>query len=493
MIVTVALILSGIINYLGAKSDLDTQLAEQVAGVTARLKLNIPALLWNFDNAQIDNAIQAEMADHGISGILVKSTTEFVAGGIREESGQVSAATAKSVLVGNVQNVALNFVDKGQPKPVGTVEFAISTERYDRMLRNLILKSFVQVIVMNAVLVLTLSMAFRGLVFQPLERIGNALKEIASGEADLSKRLHVDQRDEIGDVAYWFNAFMAQLQKIVGEVVTSSSGLGKAEASMSVDINLCAQRTSEQNEIIASMAAAMQEMAVGIAHVSEQSESVSTLSTDSGALAKNGSAIVHNLLTEIEAIASSVKASSDTIGELGKESERISSVVNVIKDIADQTNLLALNAAIEAARAGDMGRGFAVVADEVRKLAERTSKSTGEITNIISIVQNGIHQSVGNMQAGVDAVQTGHQRAIEASKVMEQLEGASTTVVTSVKDISLAISEQTAASNEIAQRVEEIARLADESNGIMNNTSRSAQTVKQLVTSVSKVVSGFKV
>jgi methyl-accepting chemotaxis protein len=210
-------------------------------------------------------------------------------------------------------------------------------------------------------------------------------------------------------------------------------------------------------------------------------------------LARGGNTAVIDLLTEIRRISDSVNRSSETIEDLGKESAKINSVVSVIKDIADQTNLLALNAAIEAARAGETGRGFAVVADEVRKLAERTTKSTAEISSIIAVVQNGVRQSVESMHHGVSAVTTGLERADEAGTTIEKLEESSAKVVASVNDITLAISEQTSASTEIARRVESIAQLADESSVAMNSTAESARTVKQLVGVMQGVVSGFRV
>jgi methyl-accepting chemotaxis protein len=216
-------------------------------------------------------------------------------------------------------------------------------------------------------------------------------------------------------------------------------------------------------------------------------------SEQSGVLARSGSTAVTELIHEIRQISESVNHSSETIEELGKESEKISKVANVIKEIADQTNLLALNAAIEAARAGEQGRGFAVVADEVRKLAERTTHSTVEISGIIDVVQSGINEAVSGMHSGVAAVSNGSARADEAGNAIEELYTSSGKVVLSVNDIALAISEQSAASTEIAQRVEAIAQLAEESNVAMNRTAESSRTVKTLVENMYSLVSGFKV
>jgi methyl-accepting chemotaxis protein len=492
-IVTLVLIASGAINFYSEKSELDLRLQEQAAALETRLKLNIPTLLWNFDEKQIDKTLEAEMIERDITGILVKTKDTTVAGRLRNAEGQILAAAKESTLPGTVQKLTLEFIDAGVTKPVGIVEFSVSTARRDSALRNLIIKTVAQVVILNAILIFTLSVCLRTMVFRPLNRISDALQQIASGQADLTKRLAVGQRNEIGDVAYWFNTFVEQLQKIVGHVVECSHGLARAEESMSIGIEQSAQRANEQSEIISSMAAAMEQMTVGISHVSDQSSAVHHVSSQSGDLARGGSSAVKELVTDMQRISDSVNRSAETVENLGKESEKINSVVNVIKDIADQTNLLALNAAIEAARAGEAGRGFAVVADEVRKLAERTTKSTGEISTIIGVVQNGINQAVERMQSGVSAVTIGLTRADEAGKAIDKLDESSSQVVDSVNDIALAISEQSSASAEIARRVESIAQLADESNAAMHKTSESARTVKQLVAAMQSSVSGFTV
>jgi methyl-accepting chemotaxis protein len=492
-VVTLVLVGSGMLNFFSAKSDLDQQLREQAAALGTRLNLSVPALLWNFDERQIDKTLEAEMVGPDIVGILVKNKGAVVSGRVRNAGGKIEAAAKDATLPGNVQSSPLKFDDNGTVKDVGTLEFSISTARRDASLRDLVVKLTGQIVVLNVILVLTLSISLRTMVFRPLSRISAALQQIASGEADLTRRLEVGERNEIGEVAHWFNTFVGQLQKIVGQVIDSANGLAAAEMAMSQGIEQSARRASEQSEIISSMAAAMEEMTVGISHVSDQSAEVNRASEHGGELARGGSSAVNDLVVEMRNISDSVNRSSETIEALGKESEKISSVANVIKDIADQTNLLALNAAIEAARAGEAGRGFAVVADEVRKLAERTTKSTGEISGIINVVQKGIEDAVGRMHSGVSAVANGRARADEAGVTIEQLNASSGKVILAVSDIALAISEQSSASTEIARRVESIAQLAEESNQAMNGTAESARSVKVLVADMQGVVAGFKV
>ncbi len=387
-IVTVVLIASGALNYFSAKSDLDQRLQEQSTALSTRLKLSVPALLWNFDEKQIDKTLEAEMVEADILGILVRTKDSVASGRLRTADGKIQPAAKDAKLPEPFQRFALEFIDNGTSKTVGQIEFSVSTERRDAALQSLIVKLAMQIIVLNILLVVTLSISLRTLVFRPLGSISHALQQIASGEADLTKRLDVGERNEIGEVAHWFNTFVGRLQEIVSHIIESTNGLAQAEKTMSQGIEQSAQRANEQSEIITSMAAAMEEMTVGISHVSDQSTEVHTVSEQSGTLARGGGAAVNELIAEMRRIADSVNRSSETIEALGKESEKISSVVKVIKDIADQTNLLALNAAIEAARAGEQGRGFAVVADEVRLLAQRTQKSTAEIQAMIERLQS---------------------------------------------------------------------------------------------------------
>ncbi|MDP2804349.1 MAG: methyl-accepting chemotaxis protein, partial [Gallionellaceae bacterium] len=230
-------------------------------------------------------------------------------------------------------------------------------------------------------------------ITNPLSDIQNAIRRIQTSK-DLSQRVTITRHDEIGDIGDSFNQMVESFQQIIHRVIEGVYEVQKGSSQLYQSSNRVSESSQKQSDAAASMAAATEEMLTSIEHVAENSRHTYSIANQSGELSAQGERAASDTAIEMSKIADAVNISSVSITQLGEESKQISDIVKTIKEIADQTNLLALNAAIEAARAGEQGRGFAVVADEVRKLAERTSKSTVEITRMIEKIQTETNDAV---------------------------------------------------------------------------------------------------
>jgi len=253
-----------------------------------------------------------------------------------------------------------------------------------------------------------------------------------------------------------------------------------------------AERARQQSDAASSMAASVEEMAVSIDQVRENASEAHGISQESASTSEEGAAVIHSAATEMRKISDAVQDSSKIVEDLGRQSDQITSIVNTIKEIADQTNLLALNAAIEAARAGEQGRGFAVVADEVRKLAERTGHSTTEIAEMVGKIQGGTRSAVASMQAGVEQVGHGVELANQAGSSINRIREGAIRVTQVVNGISDSISEQSVASNDIAQKLETIAQMSEESANAVRETADAARRLHSLSASLHEAVSRFR-
>ena len=253
-----------------------------------------------------------------------------------------------------------------------------------------------------------------------------------------------------------------------------------------------AERARQQSDAASSMAASVEEMAVSIDQVKENADEAHGISQESSVISEEGAAVIHSAATEMRKISEPVQSSSEIVEDLGRQSDQITSIVNTIREIADQTNLLALNAAIEAARAGEQGRGFAVVADEVRKLAERTSLSTKEIADMVGKIQHGTRSAVSSMQAGVSKVGSGVQLANQAGDSINRIRDGAQRVTFVVNGISDSITEQSVASNDIAQKLETIAQMSEESAVAVRHTADAARRLHKLSGELHEAVARFK-
>lgn len=312
-------------------------------------------------------------------------------------------------------------------------------------------------------------------------------EEVAAG--NLTVPIHQPQA---GSVMAAMAAMQMQLAQMVGQIRDNADSLLGAANVLSASAEQVAGRSAHQSEAVSAVAAAMEEMTVGISQVRDHSSEARSYAEESGNLSREGEVVVNRVVTGMERVAESVTESARVISTLEQESEKIAAIVGVIKEIADQTNLLALNAAIEAARAGEQGRGFAVVADEVRKLAERTAQSTVEIAATVDVVRNGIQRGVERMESGVSLVSRESTEVTQAGATISALHSYAEKVLRSVHEIGEALGEQSAASTEIAQRVEVIAQISEENAAAVQQSAGAAADLQRLARDLSESVHHFR-
>ena len=293
-------------------------------------------------------------------------------------------------------------------------------------------------------------------IMRPVDALRNMLQEISQGNGDLTRRLDESSKDELADVSRYFNLFIEKLRGIIAQVAQSAVQV----ASASSQLHSTAEQIATGSEQVASktgtVAAASEEMSATSGDIAQNCLSAAENSNRASEMARGGADVVKQTIHGMELIATRVRDAAKTVEDLGSRSDQIGEIVGTIEDIADQTNLLALNAAIEAARAGEQGRGFAVVADEVRALAERTTRATREIGDMIKAIQTQTKGAVAAMEEGVSEVEKGTESSIKSGEALEMIMAQVNNVTMQVNQIATAAEEQTATTTEITSNISQI-------------------------------------
>jgi len=330
-----------------------------------------------------------------------------------------------------------------------------------------------------------------------VRRITQSIKSLqdsiahATAQLDLTVRVPVSGQDEIAKSGLALNALFEQLQTILRGMRSHAEEVARTSNQLSSSVGQLAGSVDRQNEATTSMAAAAEELAVSVAHVSEGSVMTQSTSQHSLHLAEHGKNITDRNVSAMSSAKSEVNATANVIDALGQKVQSIGQIASVIKDIADQTNLLALNAAIEAARAGEQGRGFAVVADEVRKLAERTSRATNEIAQVISNVQLEADKAIGSVGGVVAQFDNIASSTHEAGQAIFEIRSGSEKVMNMTQEISSALTEQKAASESIAQKIEVIASMSESNVVAMNSVNSASKRMDVLSQSMHQDLARF--
>jgi methyl-accepting chemotaxis protein len=375
---------------------------------------------------------------------------------------------------------------------LGVVSMKISLDQVISAANVQRIKSVFAATILSIPLIAFIYLFIRNVVTAPLDQLVSGLRNIAKGEGDLTQRLPVRGKDEIGEAASAFNDMMTKISALVRQVSQSASQVSTAARELSGNANQVADGSHRQNDTSSQAAASVDQMVSAITSIAASTEEVHEQSRESLRRSQEGNTSLSQLVGEVSAVESTVREIAESVQRFVDSTLAINKMTREVKDIADQTNLLALNAAIEAARAGEQGRGFAVVADEVRKLAEKSATSASEIdaiTRALSQQSDAVQDSVQN---GLAHLASSQESMGVVSKVLGEASGSVTRVGQGLDAIADATEEQRRVSGQVATSIESIAGMARENTTAVEQTTAAAQELERLAANLQDLVGRFK-
>jgi len=311
-------------------------------------------------------------------------------------------------------------------------------------------------------------------------------------EGDLTAQVEVTSKDEVGQLLMAMEQMVQSLRNLVGQTVQISAGIASASAQLHSTSEQIATGAEEVAAQTGTVATASEEMAATSSDIARNCHAAADSAGVAACTTQSGFSIVKHTVDGIRTRGEQTKENAKIVSNLGERSEQIGAIVGTIEDIADQTNLLALNAAIEAARAGEMGRGFAVVADEVRALAERTTKATKEISDMIRAIQQETRVAINSMEEGVKVTEQGATEAAQLETSLQQILEQVNDVTMQVSQIATAAEQQTATTSEVTTNIQQITEVVQQTASGAEETAAAAAQLAGQAQDLQNLVSKFR-
>ena len=443
------------------------------------------------------NALDANEKE--LLGVFKAGFEEYVAKGTPLGESVITArerndeGTADSAISAIVKQVAPLYTKPGEAV-TSLVEYSIkgSQTAYDADVKKYHRDMLVMALIVSgaAVFVFILGLVIYRSIAGPLAQVIATMSLVAAG--DLTAHSSINSRDEMGQLSAEINEMVEKLRATISQISGTSTQVAAASDALHSTADRIATGSEEVAAQAGTVATAGEEMSATSGDIAQNCQLAAEGAQRASQAASDGAAVVEKTVTVMGQIAEKVQESAKTVESLGARSDQIGNIIGTIEDIADQTNLLALNAAIEAARAGEQGRGFAVVADEVRALAERTTRATKEIGEMIKAIQRETKGAVAAMEQGVHQVEAGTEEAAKSGQALQDILAQVNDVAMQVNQIATAAEEQTATTSEISNNMMQITEVVQQTSQGAHESATAAAQLNGNAEELQRLVRQFK-
>ncbi|MCB1961447.1 MAG: HAMP domain-containing protein [Rhodocyclaceae bacterium] len=377
--------------------------------------------------------------------------------------------------------------------PLGAVSMQISLNEVEEAVTTFRNESALFALLVTVPLIGAIFLFIRRFVTVPLDHMTHNLKELAQGEGDLTRRLTVESRDDIGRAAESFNKMLETVGDLVRQVSASAGSVVRVDDKASGSARRVAEGSHLQNVQSVAAAEAVEGLMSNISDIATSTRGVRERSHESLERSDEGQKSLKVLIGEVSHVEQAVGQMVDTVNAFVTSTASIATMTQEVREIAEQTNLLALNAAIEAARAGEQGRGFAVVADEVRKLAEKSARSAGEIDEITATLSTQSGEVKAALKSGLEHIDSSRVAANEVSDVLRAANASVVEVHSGLDQIAEATEAQRESSQRVTESIETIAAMAKSNDSAMSETVASVAEMASQAKGLQSAVQRFKV